>query len=73
MFWAAVCTCFFSFLRLGEAMVSSLEAYDPSVHLTDISIDSRDCPTVVIVRIKVSKTDPYRTGVDIHLGRTGKD
>ena len=75
MFWAAACTCFFGFLRLGEATVSSMEAYDPSVHLSvaDISIDSRDSPTVVIVRIKASKTDPYRTGVDIHLGKTGKD
>ena len=53
----------------------SLEAYDSSVHLSvdNISIDSSDCPTVVTVRIKASKDGPFRTGVDIHMGETGKD
>ena len=50
---------FFGFLRLCEATVPSLEAYNSSVHLSvaNISIDSRDCPMVVIVRIKATKTD----------------
>ena len=36
-------------------------------------MDSYDNPKVVKVRIKASKTDPYRLGVDIFLGRTHKD
>lgn len=75
MLCAAACTCYFDFLRAGEATVPSLSAYDSSVHLSisDISIDSRVRPTSVAVRIKASKTDPFRAGVDVHLGRTDKD
>ena len=38
----------------------------------DVAVDSHTDPQVVKVRIKASKTDPYRPGVDIFLGRTHK-
>lgn len=75
MLWAAACCCFFGFLRSGEATVPSQSAYDPSVHLSlaDVSVDSQTNPQTVILRIKASKTDQYRIGVNIFFGRTNND
>ena len=73
MLWAAACTGFFGFLRAGEFTVPSLTSYDPAVHLSlaDVAIDSHDSPKLVRLRIKQSKTDPFRLGVDVFLGATG--
>ena len=75
MLWAACYTCFFGFLRSGEATVPSRSSYDPAVHLsiTDISLDSAEDPRTVVVHIKASKTDPFRTGVHIFLGKTSME
>ena len=72
MLWAACCTCFFGFLRSGEIVVPSAEEYDPSAHLSygDVTLDSRESPSVAQVNIKASKTDPFRKGVSIYIGRT---
>ena len=72
MLWAACCTCYFGFLRSGEVTVPSEAAYDSSVHLniSDIAVDSIDAPSTIKLRIKASKTDQFRKGVDIFLGRT---
>ena len=70
MLWAAACTGFFGFLRAGEFTVPTAQGYDPEVHLslTDVAIDSHTTPSVVHLRIKQSKTDPLRQGVDISWG-----
>ena len=75
MLWAVSCTCFFGFLRSGEATVPTLTSYDAGVHLSlnDVAIDSREAPSVISLRIKASKTDPFRGGVTIYLGRTDLD
>ncbi len=75
MLWAAPCMCFFGFLRSGEVVVPSDRGFDPSVHLGygDVRADSRARPQFVEVRIKASKTDPFREGVSIYLGVTGLD
>ena len=72
MLWAAACVGFFGFLRAGEFTVPSTETYDPEVrlNLVDLALDSHVEPTVARIRIKQSKTDPFRQGVDIFLGRT---
>ena len=72
MLWAACCLAFFGFLRVSEFTIPSQDAYDPSVHLSlqDISVDSRDNPSLLKVTIKQSKTDPFRQGVQIYLGAT---
>ncbi len=74
MLWAASCLCFFGFLRMGEAVVPSDSGYDPAVHLSfkDIQVGNISRPQWVEVRIKASKTDPFRLGVTIYLGATGK-
>lgn len=75
MLWAACCMCFFGFLRSGEVTVPSLKEYDAEGHLSegDVSLDSLSNPTVVQVLIKASKTDPFRKGVTLYLGKTGND
>ena len=75
MLWAAACLCFFGFLRSGEAVSPTESTFDPLVHLTvaDVGIDSRVAPKRMEVRIKASKTDPFRKGVTLYLGRTYTD
>ena len=72
MLWYAFLLCFFSFLRSGEITIPDTSSYDPSVHLSfyDIAADNPSSPTIIQVRIKASKTDPFRHGVNIHIGRT---
>ena len=72
MLWAACTACFFGFLRSGEITAPSSTQCDSTAHLMvgDVSVNSRDCPTVVRVQIKASKTDPFRKGVTLLLGRT---
>ena len=73
MLWATACIGFFGLLRAGEFLCSSLEKYDPAVHLSlaDVALDSHSNPTIVRVRIKQSKTDPFRAEVDVFLGCLG--
>ena len=75
MLWAACCLGFFGFLRSGEMTVPSDSAYDPSVHLSykDIAVDDPANPQTVSVFIKQSKTDPFRRGINLFLGRTSSD
>ena len=74
MLWAAFLVCFFGFLRSGEITIPDSSAYDPSVHLSfsDISIDTIAEPNIIRIRLKTSKTDPFRQGVDIHIGKTNQ-
>ena len=64
---------FFGFLRAGEVTVPSERAYDGGEHLniSDISVDSVTSPTAMKVKKKASKTDPFRQGVDLFIGKTG--
>ena len=70
MLWAAATMCFFGFLRMGEVVTPSDSDFDASSHLmyTDVRLDNREAPQYLQVRIKASKTDPFRKGVS---GRTG--
>ena len=72
MLWAAACTCFYGFFRAGELTVPSESAFDSTTHLCfpDVSLDCIHNPQVVKLRLKASKTDPFRKGVDVVLGRT---
>ena len=75
MIWAACCLCFFAFLRISELTVPADSQYDPKIHLSpgDIAFDRRTRPTLIRVSIKKSKTDPFRNGVDLFVGRTDSD
>ena len=75
MLCAAMCLCFFWFLRSGEVVASNDSNFDPTQHLsfTDITADSLSNPSTLSVNIKQSKTDPFRSGVKIVVGRTRED
>ena len=72
MFWAAFLLGFFGFLRSGEFTVPNDSSFDPGCQLTpqDVAVDCRQCPRMVRVFLKQSKTDPFRKGVTIFLGRS---
>ena len=75
MLWAAFSLGFFGFLRAGEFTIPSDSAFDPSQHLCpeDISVDSHVQPSLLRVHLKQSKTDPFRQGINIFLGRSNSD
>ena len=75
MIWAACCLCYFGFLRIGEITAPSDSSFDPTQHLgvTDLAVDNRKNPTLLRVNIKRSKTDPFRKGISLFLGRTSSD
>ena len=72
MLWTASALCFFGFFRSGELTVPSNTLYDEGAHLSfkDVSVDSLDSTQVLQVRVKASKTDPFRIEVDVYVGRT---
>ena len=75
MLWAACCLGFFCFLRAGEMTVPSDGGFDPEVHLTrnDLAWDNPEAPSMLRVKLKQSKTDPFRKGIQLFVGRTGTD
>ena len=75
MIWAACCLAFFGFLRVSEFTVPAQGHFDHTTHLSvaDLAIDNKDSPQVLRIRIKQSKTDPFRQGVNMYLGRTGEN
>ena len=70
MFWAACTLGYFGFLRSAEFTVPSLASFSPEIHLSvaDIAVDSQLSPSCIRLRIKASKTDPFRQGCFVHIG-----
>ena len=76
MLQAACCLGFFGFLRTAEFTAPPcIRDFDANCHLSlaDVAVDSREAPSTIRIRIKQSKTDPFRQGVDIFLGRSHSD
>ena len=75
LIWAACCLCFFGFMRAGELTVPSDAEFDEQVHLcvADVALDDKRNPSMARVTVKQSKTDPFRKGMDLFIGRTGTD
>ena len=71
MIWASCCIGLFGFLRSGEFTVPSLSDYDPSVHLSlsDVAVYLHSNSSILRHHLTQSKTDPFRVGVDIFMGR----
>ena len=68
MLWAAMLTAFYGFLRVSEYTSTHVKSYDPLITLCfhDVTVIS---PHIINIRIKASKTDPFRLGVNIKLVR----
>ncbi len=75
MLWADCCLPFFGFMRTGELIVPSDTGFDASVHLAwgDVVVDDPSSSAVVSVKLKPSKTDPFRQGVTLYIGKTSSD
>ena len=70
--WAAATICFFGFMRSGEITVPEGATFDTSTHLgiQDVAVDRKAEPQMVQITLKVSKTDPFRKGMKVYVGRT---
>ena len=70
LLWAASSLCFFGFSRSGEVTIPSEREYDHQSHLCyeDVRVDCHTAPS-----LKATKTDPFRQGVVLYLGATGKN
>ena len=70
LIWAACCLAFFSFLWVSEFTIPSDASHDNQCHLSlaDVSVDNRNNPQLLRVKIMQSKTHSFRKGVDIYLG-----
>ena len=73
MVWAAMTLAFFAFLRIGELTCDS--HFNPEHHLTisDLVFMPKSSPKYMLVRLKVSKTDPFRKGQTIVIGRANSN
>ena len=69
MLWAAFCLGFFGFLRPGEFTFAPNFPHS-GLTVSDVAINSRDNPRVLIVLIRTSKTDQFGKGTHLYLGRT---
>ena len=58
-------------LRSALKIFLRQSGYDPSCHLSygDVRVDNTQAPSFIEVHIKASKTDPFRKGVSVFLGR----
>jgi hypothetical protein len=70
MLWAVMTLAFFGFLRIGEITCNAV--FDTKYHLTetDVSLLPKGSPQYMLIRIKSSKTDPFRQGQTIVVGKS---
>ena len=72
MLWAALTMAFLGFLRVSEFTCTG--RFNPNIHIKpkDITfLPSKHNPMYMQIHLKVSKTDPFRSGVTLSVGRTG--
>ena len=67
MLTAAVLVAFYGLLRVSEYTCPSQSSYDADTHLLLSDLSLNWGRRVVLLRIKKSKTDPFRQGVTIRI------
>ena len=71
MLWAAFCLGLFGILRAGEFTCPSQSAVSSAIiSVNDVSVNSYEAPSHVMIRVKYSKTDPFDTGFILHVRHT---
>ena len=72
MIWAAITTAFFGFLRIGEMTCSGLTNSSTHLSRSGVSFHDKvnDHEAFLNLRIKASKTDPFRSSTTITIGST---
>ncbi len=75
LYWAVCCTAYFGFMRCGELLLSSPNAFDRARHITpeDVATDSQQDPQSIQIHLRFSKTDQIGRGSFVYLGRTNED
>lgn len=74
MIWSAMTLAFFGFLRLGELTRNSQFCTDTHLFPLDVTFyPSSNTPTSMSIKLKISKTDPFRVGQTICIGKTYQD
>ena len=75
MLWAAATTTFFGFCRSGEVTVEHESKFDSQVHqsFVDLAVDNAQAPMAISTNLKYSKTDQFRKGVKLVVGKTNND
>ena len=43
------------------------------ISVNDVSVDSHEAPSHIMIRVKYLKTDPFDTGFILHVGHTRDD
>ena len=71
MFWASMLTAFFGFMRVSEYTSPGTKTYqqDSTLCYNDICVKN----THINLRIKSSKTDPFRLGTIIRLSKNNTE
>ena len=70
IFLSSCLIAFFGLLRVSEYTCPSQTRFDPSLHLCRGNISFSNDFSMVLVRLKASKTDPFRAGVTIRIAAT---
>ena len=73
MLWAAMCLCFLaSYVQVKQWLQTKQSSILPSIKhaYANIAVDSVSKPTYLQINIKQSKTDPFRLGIKVIVGRT---
>ena len=69
--WAACCLGFFGFMRSGEFTCPSNSRFqDHMLAPRDVAVHSHHHPSMVLVLLRRSKTDPFGQGMTVFVGRT---
>lgn len=66
---AAFTLAFFALLRVSEFTCPTSCVFDPSLHLSLADVHFSSHPTILHIRIKQSKTDPFRQGCVLRAPR----
>ena len=75
MLWVASTTTFFGFCTSREITVQCESKFDPQTHLcfSDVAVDNALHPSTISIMLKYSKTNQFRKGVKLVMGRTNDD
>lgn len=72
MIWASFCLAFFGFMRISEFTCNG--SFSADIHLAVSDVDllpNFEQPTSMQVFLKSSKTDQFRKGISLNIGKSG--
>ncbi len=74
MLWAAICLAFFGFLRISEFTCTQPLDSQKNLSFSDIQLlPTPNNPALLKINLKSSKTDPFRKGVTLTIGKTDNE